>query len=74
MSQSRNNKPASTPSTLPAEGLVRTAMLLRIIPISRSTLFRKIAAGDFPAPVHLSKGCVAHRVEDVRGWIASLPK
>jgi predicted DNA-binding transcriptional regulator AlpA len=40
-----------------------------IIPFSPATLWRKVAAGEFPAPVKLSAGVTAWRVEEVRAWM-----
>jgi prophage regulatory protein len=39
------------------------------VPISRSTLWRRIQAGTFPGPVKLSVRVTACRAEDVRRWI-----
>jgi predicted DNA-binding transcriptional regulator AlpA len=56
---------------LPPTGFVRQAQLIpHIIPISSSTLWRKVKAGDFPAPVKLSSRVTAWRVEDLREWMA----
>jgi prophage regulatory protein len=41
-----------------------------IIPFSQATLWRKVKDGTFPAPVKLSAGVTAWRVEDVRAWMA----
>lgn len=55
---------------LPAEGFVRQAQLIPApVPFSNSTLWRQIRAGTFPAPVKLSEGITAWRVEDVRQWL-----
>lgn len=61
--------PDSVP-TLPETGFVRQRLLLRFVPFSKSTLWRRVKKGDFPAPVKLSTGVTAWRVEDVRSWIA----
>jgi prophage regulatory protein len=42
-----------------------------LIPWSSATLWRKVAAHEFIAPVKLSAGITAWRVEDVRRWIDS---
>jgi predicted DNA-binding transcriptional regulator AlpA len=54
---------------LPQIGFVRQAQVLSFIPISRSTLWRQVAAGTFPAPVKLTPSISAWRAEDVRQWI-----
>lgn len=58
------------PLVLPETGFVRQRLLLRFVPFSKSTLWRRVKAGDFPAPVRLSAGVTAWRAEDVRRWIA----
>lgn len=40
-----------------------------VVPFSAPTLWRRIKAGEFPAPVKLSNRVTAWRVEDVRGWM-----
>ena len=58
------------PPVLPTIGFVRQAQLVpHIIPFSPATLWRKVKAGTFPAPVKLSAGVTAWRVEDVRAWM-----
>jgi len=59
-----------TPVDLPATGYVRLKQLVpNIIPFSAATLWRKVAAHTFPAPVKLSAGVTAWKVEDVRAWM-----
>lgn len=65
-------------ASLPATGYVRQVQLvgnkgkgvLGVIPFSAATLWRKVAAKEFPAPVKLSAGVTAWKVEDVRAWMA----
>ncbi|MBT9486799.1 MAG: AlpA family phage regulatory protein [Rubrivivax sp.] len=40
-----------------------------IVPFSSATLWRKVRAGEFPAPVKLSDRVTAWRCEDVAAWI-----
>ena len=54
---------------LPAEGFIRMNQLLRFIPVSRTTVWRKAKAGAFPRPVKLSVNVTAWRCADVRAWI-----
>jgi prophage regulatory protein len=58
--------------TLPATGFVRQKQLEAILPFSRTTLWRRIKDGTFPAPVKLSPGCTAWRVEEVRAWMGPI--
>ena len=59
----------STSFTLPATGFLRQPQVLRFVPISKSTLWRRVGAGTFPTPVKLSPRVTAWRAEDVRRWI-----
>lgn len=54
---------------LPETGFVRQPQVLRLVPVSKSTLWRRVRAKTFPAPVKLSPGVTAWRVEEVRRWI-----
>ena len=54
---------------LPADGFIRIKQLIRFIPFSRTTIWRKVKDGQFPRPVKLSAYVTAWRVADVRGWI-----
>lgn len=58
------------PLVLPETGFVRQRLLLRFVPFSKSTLWRRVKAGDFPAPVRLSVGVTAWRAEEIHRWIA----
>ena len=50
-------------------GFMRMPQVLALVPVSKSTLWRHVAAGTFPAPVKLFFGVTAWRVDDVRHWI-----
>jgi len=54
---------------LPETGFLRQPQVLAFVPISKSTLWRRIQARTFPAPVKLSERVTAWRVEDIRCWI-----
>jgi prophage regulatory protein len=55
---------------LPAAGYVRQSQLIpAIVPFSSATLWRKVRAGTFPAPVKLSERVSAWPVEAVRAWM-----
>ncbi|MDB5924112.1 MAG: Prophage regulatory [Betaproteobacteria bacterium] len=56
-------------STLPDTGFLRQPQVLSVIPISKSTLWRRVTEGTFPAPMKLSPRVTVWRVEDVRRWI-----
>jgi predicted DNA-binding transcriptional regulator AlpA len=70
MSNTQSNRAAF--DLLPSEGYVRQAHLIHaVVPFSGATLWRKVKAGTFPAPVKLSERVTAWRVEDVRAWLNS---
>ena len=57
------------PPVLPQTGFLREARLLQFLPFSHSTLWRKVRAKTFPAPVKISGRITAWRAEDIRAWI-----
>ena len=66
-----SNEKITEPASLPETGFVRQSKLKTIIPFSATTLWRKVKANEFPAPVKLSAGVTAWRVEEVRAWMAA---
>lgn len=56
-------------ATLPDTGFLRQPQVLSFVPISKSTLWRRVQARTFPEPVKLSERVTVWRVEDVRRWI-----
>jgi prophage regulatory protein len=54
---------------LPETGFVRLPTVLRIVPIGRSTIWKMIGEGRFPAPAKLAPRIAAWRVEDLRAFI-----
>lgn len=42
--------------------------------LGKSTIYRRIDEGTFPAPLRLSAGCVRWDAEDLRTWRAALGK
>lgn len=62
--------PAEVASGLPAPAFFRVRDVLRITALSRPTLYRRIAAGRFPAPVHLGGRACAWSHHALQAWIA----
>ena len=56
--------------TLPETGFLRQRQVLAFVPISKSTLWRRIQARTFPDPVKLSERVTVWRAEDIHRWIA----
>ncbi len=54
--------------------LLRINCVSRYVGLSRSTIYRKVSEGSFPAPLKITEGCVAWRIEDLDNWIASLSR
>lgn len=54
---------------LPSIGFLRQSQVLRLIPISKSKLWRQVQARTFPQPVRLSQRVTVWRAEDLRRWI-----
>jgi predicted DNA-binding transcriptional regulator AlpA len=54
-------------------GYVRQAQLIPdVLPFSAATLWRLVKAGEFPAPVKLSKRVTAWRISDIKKWLNDL--
>lgn len=54
---------------LPDTWFLRQPQVLAFVPISKSTLWRRIQARTFPQPVKLSQRVTVWRAEDIRRWI-----
>jgi predicted DNA-binding transcriptional regulator AlpA len=54
---------------LPDESFIRQAALLRIIPFSAPTLWRRVKDQQFPSPAKLSDGVTAWHVGSIRQWM-----
>ena len=53
--------------------LMRIDDVLKVIDVSRTTLYSLLREGDFPPPVRVSKRNVRWRQEDVQQWLDSRP-
>ena len=63
-------QPAAAPAPqLPQTGFLRQWQVLAFVPISKSTLWRRVHARTFPEPVKLSERVTVWRAEDIRRWI-----
>ena len=54
----------------PVEPLIRIGEVKRLTGISTATLYRKISAKEFPAPVRLGVAARAWPLSEVQDWIA----
>ncbi|MDZ7855914.1 helix-turn-helix transcriptional regulator [Sphaerotilus sp.] len=62
--------PPPTSLRLPDTGFLRQSQVLQFVPISKSTLWRRVEARTFPPPVKLSPRVTVWRAEEIRRWIA----
>lgn len=53
----------------PLPAYVRMNAVLRITGLSRTTIYRRIASGQFPPPVHLGRRACGWRTAALREWI-----
>lgn len=64
--------PTSSPGPAPTPDpprLIRFRELRTMIPLSRTSIWRHVAAGAFPKPLRLSKNAVAWRRDEVETWV-----
>lgn len=52
-----------------AIGFLRQAQVLALVPVSKSTLWRRVQAHSFPSPIKLSERVTVWRADDVQRWI-----
>lgn len=57
-------------NTIPLR-LIRAPEVFELTGLRRTTIYEKVKAGDFPAPVKLSVRSVAWRLAEVEDWINS---
>lgn len=55
----------------PAAQLLRLPAVKQLLGLSKSSLYRLVKAGEFPAPVQLTARTVAWRAADVGAWVSS---
>jgi prophage regulatory protein len=54
-----------------ANRILRLGSLLERTDLSRSTLYRKIQAGSFPAEIRISERCIGWRESDIERWLSN---
>lgn len=52
------------------DNLLRIREVAARTKLSRTTIYRKIAAGSFPRPINISIGLVAWYEGDINSWVA----
>ena len=53
--------------------VLRPREVCNVLSVSRTTLWRRIRDGSFPAPLRLSDHIVGWRLADVERWLAERP-
>ena len=61
-------------TTAAPDAMLRFADVIARTGLSRTTLWRKIRVGDFPAPVQLGPNSVGFSENSVSEWVASRPQ
>lgn len=62
--------PQPLDAALIPDSLLKQPTVSAIVGLSSASIYRKIAAGDFPAPVRLGTRCTRWRAGDVTAWLA----
>lgn len=60
--------------TLLAHKSIRMADVLRIVPVTRQTLYRWIEEGTFPKPIKLGPSSIGFRESEVVAWLSTRPR
>jgi len=60
-------------ATNQSTSILRLKDLQRRIPLSRSAIYAKISAGEFPAPIALGPRAIGWLSTDIHKWIESRP-
>ena len=58
----------------PETGFIRLPVILKLIPVSKSTWWAGVKSGRFPQAVKLGENITAWRAEDIRELIAHFPQ
>lgn len=53
------------------DALLKITTVVQIVGLSTANIYRRIAAGTFPAPIKLTARCSRWKSEDIRAWIQS---
>ena len=59
--------------TQEVDRLLRVREVLRIVGVSRATLYEMVRRGAFPAPVRISARAVGWKQSEVQRWLPSRP-
>jgi prophage regulatory protein len=57
-----------------ADRVLRLPKVSEMVSLGTETIWRRVATGEFPRPVHLDGRQFGWRLSDVQRWIAELPE
>jgi prophage regulatory protein len=57
--------------TSPPPVVLRLETIQRILALSRSAIYARMAAGDFPPPLHLGPRAIGWLQSDIDAWLES---
>ena len=57
-----------------ADHLLRVSEVAQLVGLKRATIYKRLAAGDFPVPLRISPGAVRWVHSEVIGWVKSRPR
>lgn len=72
--QSSYAGPEPRPGRGPPLEIIRLPMVLRLTGLSRTSIWRKVRAGDFPAPVDLGPNAMGWFAGEIAGWLSDRPR
>lgn len=64
---------SAAPAGDPIETLLRLRDVMKMTTLGSTTIYRKMAEGNFPRPRNLGGNVVRWRMSDVQRWISGLP-
>lgn len=64
------NQPQTTPQAHAGIKAIRLAQVLNKVALSRSQIFRLVAAGKFPRGTHISERVTVWKESDIDQWLA----
>ncbi|HFL2038801.1 TPA: helix-turn-helix transcriptional regulator [Stenotrophomonas maltophilia] len=65
--------PAGDTRIAPPDTMLRKPEVCSIVGLKKSSIYAKVAAGEFPAPKQLGKRAVAWSANEVFQWLAERP-
>jgi len=54
--------------------VLRPREVVEITGLSKTTIWRKVRAGIFPAPIELGPNSIGWETSDIEAWLASRPR